>query len=137
MPLSGGTPAVTATVSGTVSSERVTTTVTLTIAQSAAVSDVVDMRKYAAGIIIMPAGWDAADLGAQICDTTDGTFAKLKDVSNGYGTDVSIDGPAASLAYICPGWWFGAHYLKLYSHDGSGTDTVQTAARTLKLLLKS
>lgn len=117
--------------------DRKTTTVTLTIAESAAVSDVFDMRDYGGGEIYMPATWTAADLGAQLCDTIDGTFHTLKDGSNAYGTDVSVDGPVADAVYPIPPFWFGAHFLKLHSHDGSGGNTVQAAARTIKVMLKS
>jgi hypothetical protein len=116
---------------------RRTAVVTLTIAQTAALSDAVDMTDYAGGEILMSGDWTAADLGAQLSDTLGGTYATLKDSSNAYGIDVSIDGPVASAAYPIPPFWFGAHFLKLHSHNGSGTNTNQAAARSIKLLLKS
>lgn len=109
---------------------------TVTIAANAAESAAFNMAKYAAGLVILPAAWTAADLGFKICGSSDGTFAPVKDRSNAYGTEVSIDGPVAATAYPLPDWIFAAEWVKLWSHDGSGGDTNQDAARTLTLFLK-
>ncbi|MCC6361850.1 MAG: hypothetical protein IT450_24205 [Phycisphaerales bacterium] len=138
MPFTGGSGSGGATtVSGAVEADRKVTTATLTIAQGAAVSDALDMRDYAAALVTLPAAWTAADLGVQVCATADGTFVPLLDASGAYGTDVSIDGPVASKSYIVPLFAFAAHFIKLWSHDGAGENTVQEAARTLTIQLKS
>ena len=108
----------------------------VTIDASAAVSDAIDFRNYAGGMILMPAAWTVADIGFKVCGSGDGTFAPLKDRSNAYGTDVSIDGPVASAAYPIPPFVFAAPYVQLWSHDGSGNDTNQAAERTLIVYLK-
>lgn len=110
---------------------------TATIAQGAALSDAIDMRDYAAAIVTLPAAWTAADLGVYVCATADGTFTPLLDASGAYGTDVNIDGPAASKSYVVPLFAFAACYIKLWSHNGEGAHVVQEAARTLTLQLKS
>lgn len=109
---------------------------TVTIANGEAVSTAVDFRNYGGGVLIMPAAWTTADLGFKVCGSSDGTFVKLADRSNSYGTDVSIDAAAESTAYPLPAFIFGAPYFKLWSHDGSGGDTNQDAARTITLFLK-
>lgn len=112
-------------------------TVTVTTAKDAAESSEIDLRGWDGGTIFMPAAWTTADLGATVCYESGGTFVSLRDRSNSYGTDVSIDAAAASVAYPFPAFWFGASFLKLHSHDGSGSDTTQAAARTLRVTLKS
>jgi len=137
---SGGTQTISGAVtvtSGAVETDRKVTSATLTIANGAAVSDALDMRDYGGGLIYMPADWTAADLGAQICATIDGTYQTLKDRSNGFGTDVSIDGAVDDVAYPIPAFWFGAHFLKLFSHNGSGVAANQGAARSIVVMLKS
>lgn len=109
----------------------------VTIANGEAESGVIDMRGYAGGIVVMPAAWTTADLGVKVCGSADGTFVPLKDNENGYGTSVSIDGPVAAAAYMLPLDVFAAPYMKLWSHDGAGSDTNQGAARTLTLFLKT
>lgn len=133
MPFTGGI----GSSAGSVETDRKVTNATLTIASGEAVSDALDMRDYAVGVIFMPDTWTTADIGAKVCATEDGTYVPLKDLSNAYGTDVSIDGPVASAAYILPVYCFGAHYLKLWSHDGSGGDTNQDAERSITVILKS
>lgn len=110
---------------------------TVEIAQGAAESEPIDMRDYAAGLVIMPAAWTAADLGVKVSDSENGTFVPLKDEQNKFGTDVNIDGPATSTAYPIPVWAFPARWVKLWSHDGTGNSVTQGAKRTLTIMLKS
>lgn len=142
MPFTGGNTVIidgTVTVSGAVETDRKTTSVTLTISSGSAVSDAVDMRDYGGGIIHMPAGWTAADLGAQTSASSGGTYQDLVDGSNAYGTDVAVEDATASNDYPIPPFWFGAHYLKLHSQntDGTGADVNQAADRTVVIDLKS
>lgn len=116
---------------------RATKQLSVTIASGAAVSGAIDMTGYAAGIVILPAAWTEADLGLKVCGSAEGTFAPLLDLSNGYGTDVSIDGAVAGKAYPLPLMAFAAPYIQLWSHDGAGADVNQDAARTLIVLLKA
>lgn len=109
----------------------------VTIAQGAALSDELDMREFTSGVVYMPAAWTTADLGVQVAHTSGGTFQPLKDVSNGYSTTVSLDAVAASSCYPLPAGATGAHFLKLWSHNGSGVDTNQASAREIYVLLKS
>ena len=152
MPFSGGssvvisgTPAVTVTsgavtvTSGNINAEidRKVTTITVAILNAAALSAELDFRDYAGGEIVLPAAWTTADIGAYVSEVSGGTFQPLLDRSNGYGTDVSIDGPLASKTYPIPPYWFGASYIKLWSHNGSGVDENQGGERSIKLMLKS
>jgi hypothetical protein len=105
----------------------------LSIAKDAALSGVLDMRNYAGGVIIMPSAWTSASIGFYVCDTSDGTFVPLYDED---GSLVQISSPAASKAYSIPAEVYGAHYVKLWSQDGSGSNTTQAAARSLTVMLK-
>lgn len=116
--------------------ERGVKSFTVTIAANEAESTAFNVAEFAAGMVILPAAWTTADLGVKVCGSKDGTFVPLKDTSNAYGTDVSIDGPVASAAYLLPLHIFAAEWAKLWSHDGDGTDTDQDAARTLTVFLK-
>jgi len=122
---------------GAVSVERKTTSVTMTIASGASLSDAIDMSAYASGEIIMPAAWTAADIGAHTSDAQAGTYQPKYDRYNELSADVSIDGPAAARNYIIPQDWFSAQWLKLWSHDGTGSNTNQGGDRSITLLLKS
>jgi len=123
--------------SNAVGGTRRRTSVTATIASGAALSDAIDVRAYGAGIVIMPAAWTTADLGLQVCPTATGTFAPLRDTSNGYSTDVSVDAAEAGPAYPLPDYIFAAGYIKLWSHNGSGVDVNQAAERTFTVMLKA
>ena len=101
------------------------------------VSAAIDKRLFAGGVIMMPAAWTTADLGIKVCDTVDGTYVPLLDRSNGYGTDVSIDAATASKAYPLPPFCFAALYIKLWSHNGSGTNVAQAAERAFTVMLES
>lgn len=116
---------------------RATKELQVTIAANAAESSVIHLAEYAAGIIVLPAAWDTADLGVKVCGSAGGTFVALKDWQNAYGQDVSVDGPVASAAYPLPLLAFAAPYIKLWSHNGSGVNTNQTAMRTLTVFLKA
>ena len=116
---------------------RATKELKVTIAAGAAESGAIHMAEYAAGIVILPAVWTEADLGLKVCGSAEGTFVPLKDLSNAYGTDVSVDGAAASAAYPLPLMAFAAPYIKLWSHDGSGNGVNQDSARTLIVFLKA
>ena len=109
-------------------------TQTVTIAATAHLSNPIDFRSFAGGIIHMPAAWTAASIGFHVSSTVDGTFLPLFDDDD---TLVQIDSAAVDQAYQINDEVFGAHYVKLWSQDGSEGDTAQAAARTLIVDLKS
>lgn len=109
----------------------------VTIAADQSLSDVIDMRGFGGGSIILPADWTNADIGAAISVARDGNYAIYADHENLFGTDVSIDAPEGGRAYPMPAWWFGAHFLRLFSHNGSGTPVNQIEARQIQYMLKA
>lgn len=113
---------------------RGNTTSTATIAGSAALSDVIDMTRYAGGIIHMPAAWTAASIGFKVSTTSNGTFLPLYDAE---GSLMQISSPSASQAYALPSDIFPARYVKLWSQDGAGSDTTQDAQRSITIDLKA
>lgn len=120
-----------------VAGSRRSTKVNPVIASGAYLSDAIDIRVYASGVVMMPAAWTTADLGIYVCDTEDGTFQPLLDSSGEYGVDVNIDGAAAGKSYLLPVNIFSAQYIKLWSTNGAGEDTNQEAERTFTVMLKS
>ena len=113
------------------------TVVKVVIEASGNASAAIDTRGFAFANIIMPAAWTTADLGIQVCDTVDGTYAKLTDRLNAYGIDVSIDAAADGAAYPIPPLWVASPFIKLWSHDGTGTNVAQSAERAFTVMLKS
>lgn len=104
-----------------------------TIASGAAISDVIDMRSWAGGSVLLPAAWTAANIGFKTCNTSGGTFAPLYDAD---GSIIEIASPAAAKVFTFPADVYNAGpFIKLWSQDGSGNDTNQAAARTLTVYL--
>ena len=106
----------------------------MTIANGASLSDVLCMDGHAGGVVIMPGTWTAASIGFKVCDTSGGTFVPLYDASGGL---VQIQSPTASNAYVLPEELYGCRYVKLWSQNGSGTNTNQGGARSLTVMMKS
>lgn len=112
---------------------RSSTSNSVTIASSGNLSSALEMSGASGGIIQMPAAWTAASIGFKVCNTVDGTYLPLYDQD---GVLVQIDSPAVDKAYTMPTELFGALYVKLWSQNGSGTNTNQGAARTLTVTIK-
>jgi hypothetical protein len=104
------------------------------IAINAAISGVINMSDFSGGLVQTPAAWDTAAIAFKVCDTPDGSFIPLRSQS---GSIVEISGVItnAAGAYPLPDELFGSLYFKLWS-ETSGSDTNQTAARSLVLTLK-
>jgi len=118
--------------------DRLAVTKTVTIAESEAESAAFDMSALVMGVVRMPAEWTAAGVGFKVSDGEGGTFLPLYDEETSIvqiGT--SSVHPVAGRAYGTPPELSGAHWVKLWSQDGSGSDTNQAAARTLEIDLKA
>jgi hypothetical protein len=109
------------------------TSTSVTIALSGNLSGAFDMSRYSMGVVHMPAAWTAASLGFKVCAEEGGTYLPLYDET---GTLVQISSPAASQSYNLPAELAGCRWVKLWSQNGSGTNTAQAAARTIGLDLK-
>lgn len=106
---------------------------TLTIAAGANLSDAVDFRHKAMLVVHMPSAWTAASIGFKVSSSEDGTFQPLYDDD---GNLIQIDSPAVDKSYSAPAALAGALWLKLWSQDGSASNTNQNAARSLVVDLK-
>lgn len=104
---------------------------TLTIANGAALSDAVDVRAFAGGVVSMPAAWTAASIGFKHAPTVDGTYQPLYDDS---GTLVAASA-AASRDIVLPDTLFACSFVKLWS-ENAGSDANQGAERSIKISLK-
>jgi len=110
------------------------TTLTVTIAINESLSAEVDLGSYRLAGIVMPAAWDAGNLTFQVASATGGTFQNLYDdggsevvVTAAVSTSIAVDLLATALAP----WRF----IKVRSGT-AGAAVVQTAARTITLVLK-
>jgi len=109
-------------------------TVTVTIVNGKALSNAFDFSYLTMGVLHMPSAWTAASIGFKVSSESGGTFQPLYDQDGGL---VQISSPAAGKAYALPAELAGAMYVKLWSQNGSGTDTNQGAERSIVLDLKS
>lgn len=108
------------------------------IAESAAVSGVIDIREWSGAIVITPAAWTAANIGIQVAEASDGTFVILRD-KDGVAVQVGTVKTDGARGYALPTEVFAAGFIKLWSKNTTAateTDTNQAAARTGWILLK-
>lgn len=98
----------------------------------------VDMRPYAGGLVTIPNGWTAANMGFQHASTQDGTYTILRDA---YGTPVQITGikTDGARSYALPDECFGAFFIKPWSKSATPateTGVNQISEMALELCLK-
>ena len=104
----------------------------VTIPNGEALSDAVVFGPYSKGVIHMPAGWTAADIGFHVSSDEVGTYQPLYDGAN----PVVISGPDADLVFPLPAGLAPAHFFKLWSNT-AGADTNQGADRDIVVELKA
>jgi hypothetical protein len=102
-----------------------------TIGAGSALSDPIDLRPYAAGVISVPTGWTSASIGFYHCTTIDGTYQPLYKAD---GTRLEI-AAAASRDYLLPDEILGCAFIKLWSQT-SGSDVNQGSARAIHFNLE-
>jgi hypothetical protein len=107
---------------------------TATIASAGNLSNAIDMRTFTMATVHLPATWTAASIGFKVSTSLGGTYLPLYDDD---GNLVQIDSPTASKAYTVPAALGAGHFVKLWSQNGSGTNTAQAAERALVVDLKS
>jgi hypothetical protein len=104
-----------------------------TIPSGTALSGVVSWYEFAYGIIHLPAGWTAANIGFQVSSEFDGTYLPLYDDA---GNIVEIASPAVSQAMRVPVEVLAARFVMIWSQTaGSGVN--QVAERALIVDMKS
>jgi hypothetical protein len=108
--------------------------VTVTIANGANLSGEIDMSQFSMLIVHMPSAWTAASIGFKVASESGGTFLPLYDDD---GNLLQIDSPGASKAYAAPAGVAGCSFVKLWSQNGSGTNTNQGGDRSIVVELKS
>jgi hypothetical protein len=112
---------------------RTPSVVAAAIAINTAESNVINMSDFSGGQVLTPAAWTDAPIAFKVCSTPDGTFVPLRTQA---GALVEITNVVANAAaYPLPDELFGALYFKLWS-ETAGSDTNQTAARSLVVALK-
>lgn len=108
-------------------------TVIVAIALNGNLSGEFDMRPYAMGLVHMPAAWTAASIGFKVASESGGTFLPLYDKN---GSLVQVSSPAVDTAVAFPAEVAACKWVKLWSQDGSASNTAQAAARSLTVDLK-
>ena len=106
------------------------------IAINTAISNVIPMGDFSGGLVVTPAAWDAAAIAFKVCDTPGGTFVPLRS-QTGAIVEITNIVTSAACAYPLPDELFGALFFQIWSEStGAGTDTNQTASRSLIVTLK-
>ena len=111
-------------------------TVDVVIVTGSPVSNEIDMRELASGIVIFPADWTNASLGFQVSNVSGGPFVILRDE---LGSPVQIRGVTGSRAYEIPDEVYSGFYTQLWSKDtvvASENTIYQLGIRTLKVMQK-
>jgi hypothetical protein len=105
---------------------------TVTILNGASLSDAADLRGLPLVGVVLPAGYDTADLTFQ--GSADGdSFADLYDRA---GNELKLTGAAASRYYVlAPGVLPGLRYIKVRSGT-AGTPVAQTSDVVLTLIAR-
>src|SRR3990167_4981683 len=116
------------------------TSFTVTIADNAAISGAFRMHEYAGGIVTVPTGWVAANIGFRVCDTETGTYTILREDDADQPVQIVSVSTSASRSYKIPNDVFPAHWVKLWSKSATAateTDVNQTGGPlTFTLMLK-
>ena len=106
---------------------------TVTIPSGAALSEALNIKSFALGLVHMPDAWTAADIGFQVSSTVGGDYLPLNNEDGGL---LVISGPLVDQAYVIPARVGAALYVKLWSNT-AGTGTNQAAARSIIVDLKA
>lgn len=109
-------------------------TQTVTIANGANLSDEFPFDAFTMLIVHIPAEWTAASIGFKVASARGGTFLPLY---NENGALVQIASPLVDAAYSAPAELAGAQFIKLWSQDGTGSNTNQAADRDLVIDMKA
>ena len=103
----------------------------VTIPNGSAVSDVLEVREFAGGVVSMPAAWTAANIGFKHCAAPNGTFQPLRDAT---GALVEIVASAAG-EFVLPDALFACQFVQLWS-ESAGSNVNQGADRPITVSLK-
>lgn len=99
---------------------------TATIANGAAVSGVIDKRGRVMMAVHVPATITAASLGLKAATASDGTFGSVYDKD---GNLYTLSMTASGVLVLDPQVVAALRFVKLWSQDGSGSDTNQGGER--------
>jgi len=105
-------------------------TTTATIALGAALSGVIDKRGRCFVVVHVPAAITAASLGLKAASAADGTFVPVYDKA---GDLFTVTLGTSRAIVLDPQVVSALRHIKLWSQNGSGTDTNQEAARTFNI----
>lgn len=119
--------------SNTVGISRLTQYQTVTIASGTTLSNPIDFKDYAGGIVHMPSAWTAASIGFQVATSKTGTYYPLFDEDG--STLLEIATPTVDEAYAIPAKVFASLWVKLWSQT-SESGVNQGADRVLVVSLK-
>jgi hypothetical protein len=107
----------------------ITSAFKVVIADDAAISNAFSMAEWISGIITVPSGWTAANVGFQVCDTESGTYTILREDDADQPIQIVSVSTSAARSYKIPNDVFPANWVKLWSKSTTAateTDVNQT-----------
>lgn len=105
------------------------TVVKLSIADDGTLSGAFYMGDHSLGLVTIPSGWTAANMGFKVCDTEGGTYTILRDDSTDAPVQIANIATAAAKTYVIPTKVFPALWIKLWSKSATAateTDVQQS-----------
>lgn len=105
------------------------TVLTVTIADNAAVSGAFQITPFIGGIVTVPTGWVAANIGFQVSTEEAGTYTILREDDTDQPVQIISVSTSASRSYKIPNDIFPAQWVKLWSKSATAateTDVNQT-----------
>lgn len=104
-----------------------------TILNGAALSSEINLVGATLCGLIMPAAWDAASIGFKAASASGGTFVPLYNAS---GILVSVTVSTSRFVILNAADFAAMQFFKLWSQNGAGTDTNQTADRSITIITR-
>ncbi len=116
------------------------TVIPVVIADNAYLSNAFSMIDWGVGILTVPTGWVAANIGFQVCHTEGGTYTILREEDTDQPVQIQYVSTSAARSYRVPVELFAAQWVKLWSKSATAateTDVNQTGGPLeLTLMLK-
>jgi hypothetical protein len=94
------------------------TSLSMTLADDGTLTAAFQMDWFIGGIVIIPNGWTAANMGFKVSDSEAGTYVILRD-EDGAPVQIGTILTSAARAYKIPNEVFPARWVKLWSKSAT------------------
>jgi len=111
----------------------------ITIKKGEEVSEWFSIKGRASALLYIPEEWTSCDLGilaAYERPESATSWYALKDGKGTFGVESNIAAASGSTARSIPVMAYGANYIKLFCHNGTGEGVAQEADRTIVITTK-